>query len=169
MLTSKFRQSRQRAIDDQARRHGNTFNFHDYEEGMYVWLRESQLETTKGNKTDWTYSGPFIIHSKRDNGSYVLRELDGSLLHGHVNAQRLRLFYFRPENQTLRSRIPTRPKPKPTGKVTSISYSSIYSSSAALVHQYIQEEVRREARDALNQGQSRSGALYRVISFDFIS
>ncbi|KAJ3832458.1 hypothetical protein F5878DRAFT_519780, partial [Lentinula raphanica] len=107
---AKVRSSRRRAIDDQLRRHGGKYDFHEYEEGMYVWLRESQLETQKGNKGDWTYSGPFIIHERTEQGAYVLRELDGSVMKGHVHAQRLRVFFFRPENQTLRSRIPTRPK-----------------------------------------------------------
>ncbi|KAJ3831400.1 hypothetical protein F5878DRAFT_549603, partial [Lentinula raphanica] len=92
---AKVRASRQRAIDDQLKRHGGRYDFHEYEEGMYVWLRESQLETQKGNKTDWTYSGPYIIHEKTDNGSFVLRELDGTIMRGHANAQRLRLFFFR--------------------------------------------------------------------------
>ncbi|KAJ3749753.1 hypothetical protein EV360DRAFT_17532, partial [Lentinula raphanica] len=92
---AKVRASRQRAIEDQLRRHGGRYDFHEYEEGMYVWLRESQLETQQGNKTDWTYSGPYIIHEKTDAGSYVLRELDGTIMKGHANAQRLRVFFFR--------------------------------------------------------------------------
>ncbi|KAJ3963826.1 hypothetical protein EV361DRAFT_762697, partial [Lentinula raphanica] len=92
---ARIRASRKRAIEDQLRRHGGKYDFHEYEEGMYVWLRESQLETQKGNKGDWTYSGPFVIHEKTDHGSYVLRELDGTVMRGHVHAQRLRIFFFR--------------------------------------------------------------------------
>ncbi|THU80494.1 hypothetical protein K435DRAFT_622727, partial [Dendrothele bispora CBS 962.96] len=119
-------ESRKRAVDDAAKKYHYKFDFHDFEEGMYVWLRESQLANIKGNKGDWTYSGPYVIHEKRDTGSYVLRELDGTILNGHVNAQRLRLFYFRPDNQTLRSRIPTRPKTRQP-KVTPIEFA--FSSS----------------------------------------
>ncbi|KAJ3816994.1 hypothetical protein F5880DRAFT_1455115, partial [Lentinula raphanica] len=92
---AKVRSTRQRAIDDQLKRHGGRYDFHEYKEGMYVWLRESQLETQKGNKTDWTYSGPYIIHEKTEQGVYILRELDGTIMRGHANAQRLRLFFFR--------------------------------------------------------------------------
>ncbi|KAJ3754881.1 hypothetical protein EV360DRAFT_16930, partial [Lentinula raphanica] len=92
---AKVRLSRKRAIEDQLRRHGGKYDFHEYEGGMYVWLRESQLKTQKGNKGDWTYSGPYIIHKKTKKGAFVLRELDGSVMRGHVHAQRLRLFFFR--------------------------------------------------------------------------
>jgi hypothetical protein len=73
---------------------------------MYVWLRESKLDETKGDKEKWTYSGPYIIHQKRGQGSFILRELSGAILKGHVNIRRLRLFYFRPDNQTLRTKTP---------------------------------------------------------------
>ncbi|KAE9387606.1 hypothetical protein BT96DRAFT_837389, partial [Gymnopus androsaceus JB14] len=73
---------------------------------------ESQLKEQKGNKGDWTYSGPYIIHQKRDHRLYVLRELNGTIMKRHVNTQRLRLFFFRPDNQTLKSRLPTCLKPK---------------------------------------------------------
>ncbi|THU82871.1 hypothetical protein K435DRAFT_603641, partial [Dendrothele bispora CBS 962.96] len=89
------RKSRQCAIDDLERKLGGKFDFHEYEEGMYVWLRESQLDELKGGKGLPTYSGPYIIHEKRSTGSYILRELNGVILPGHVNAQRLRLFYYR--------------------------------------------------------------------------
>ncbi len=71
-------------------------------------MRESQLDTTKGDKGEWTYSGPYIIHQKRANDSFVLRELSGAVLVGHVNIRRLRLFYFRPDNQTLRTSLDPR-------------------------------------------------------------
>ncbi|KAJ6557107.1 hypothetical protein B0H10DRAFT_1846948, partial [Mycena sp. CBHHK59/15] len=76
---------------------------------MYVWLRESRLDETKGHKEKWTYSGPYIIHQKRDRDSFILRELSGAILKGHVNIRRLRLFYFRPENQTLHTNLPAPP------------------------------------------------------------
>jgi hypothetical protein len=72
---------------------------------MYVWLRESKLDETKGDKEKWTYSGPYIIHQKRGQGSFILRELSGAVLKGHVNIRRLRLFYFRPDNQTLKTSL----------------------------------------------------------------
>lgn len=106
----RLRASRKRAIADQAKRHHYQFDFADYEEGMYVWLRELRLDEIKGGKGEWTYAGPYIIHEKRDNDSYLLRELSGAVLRGHVNVRRLRLFFFRPDNQTLRARIKTLPE-----------------------------------------------------------
>ncbi len=106
----RLRASRKRAIEDQAKRHHYQFDFADYEEGMYVWLRESRLDEIKGGKGEWTYAGPYIIHEKRANDSFILRELSGAVLKGHVNIRRLRLFFFRPDNQTLYS--PYRPPPE---------------------------------------------------------
>jgi hypothetical protein len=73
---------------------------------MYVWLRESAIDEIKGGKGMWTYSGPYIIHEKRAHNSFVLKELSGAILPGHVNIRRLRLFYYRPTHQTLRAKIP---------------------------------------------------------------
>ncbi|RDX44195.1 hypothetical protein OH76DRAFT_1359991 [Lentinus brumalis] len=106
----RLRASRKRAIEDQAKRHHHQFDFSDYQEGMYVWLRESRLDEIKGGKGEWTYAGPYIIHEKRANDSFVLRELSGAILKGHVNIRRLRLFYFRPDHQTLHS--PYKPGPE---------------------------------------------------------
>ena len=77
---------------------------------MYVWLRESRLDEIKGGKGEWTYAGPYIIHEKRNKDSFILRELSGAILKGHVNIRRLRLFFFRPDNQTLHT--PYRPPPE---------------------------------------------------------
>ena len=88
------------------KRVGFQWDFSDYEEGMYVWLQESSLDEIKGGKGLWTYSGPYIIHEKRHQDSFVLKELSGAILPGHVNIRRLRLFYYRPTHQTLRAKIP---------------------------------------------------------------
>lgn len=106
----RLRASRRKAIEDQAKRHHYRFDFADYEEGMYVWLRESRLDEIKSGKGEWTYAGPYIIHERRDKESFVLRELSGAVLRGHVNIRRLRLFFFRPDNQTLRTRPPILPE-----------------------------------------------------------
>ncbi|KAJ7743463.1 hypothetical protein DFH07DRAFT_721516, partial [Mycena maculata] len=103
--SNRLRETRRRAIEDLHKRYHFRFDFADYEEGMYVWLRESKLDEIKGDKEKWTYSGPYIIHQKRDRDSFVLRELSGAVLKGHINIRRLRLFYFRPDNQTLRTSL----------------------------------------------------------------
>ncbi|KAE9390388.1 hypothetical protein BT96DRAFT_833488, partial [Gymnopus androsaceus JB14] len=172
--------SRQRAINNLMKRHHNQLDFHEYEPGMYVWLRESQLETQKGNKTDWTYSGPYVIHAKRESGSFVLRELNGAIMHRHVHVQRLRLFFFHPDNQTLNSSIPSRPKIRRT-KVhlmqqvntemsegpseMSLTYSDIHSGHFSTVSTRIQDIVKNEAMEALKNGVSSSNSSYFVCSF----
>lgn len=107
---NKLRESCKKAIDDQAKRQHFQFDFADYEVGMYVWLRESRLDEIKGGKGEWTYAGPYIIHEKRDRDSFILRKLSGAVMRGHVNIRRLRLFVFRPDNQTLRARLRTPPE-----------------------------------------------------------
>ncbi|KAF9257226.1 hypothetical protein L218DRAFT_879948, partial [Marasmius fiardii PR-910] len=79
--------TRQKSIDLMHRTRGSIFNFHDYVPGMYVWLRESHLNGLKGAKGKWTYAGPYIIKEKTENGSYVLQELSGAVLKGHVHPQ----------------------------------------------------------------------------------
>ncbi|KAJ7125855.1 hypothetical protein C8R46DRAFT_828355, partial [Mycena filopes] len=101
----RLRETRRRAIADLHRRQHFMFDFADFNVGMYVWLRESKIDETKGDKEKWMYSGPYIIHQKRDRDSFVLRELSGAILKGHVNIRRLRLFYYRPDNQTLRTSL----------------------------------------------------------------
>jgi hypothetical protein len=105
LACEQLRETRRQSIENYAKKHGYHFDFQNYEEGMYVWLRESQLDETKGGKGEWTYSGPYVIHERRAHDSFVLRELSGAVLKGHVNIRRLRLFYFRPDNQTLRTTL----------------------------------------------------------------
>ncbi|KAJ3748243.1 hypothetical protein EV360DRAFT_28601, partial [Lentinula raphanica] len=100
-----LKKSRREAIENQAKRHHHLFDFSDYEEGMFVWLRESHLDEIKGGKGEWTYAGPYIIHKKLDNDAFILRELSGAVMRGRVNIRHLRLFFFRPDNQTLRSSL----------------------------------------------------------------
>ncbi len=90
----RLRALRVRAIEDQAKCHHYQFDFADFEEGMYVWLRESRLDEIKGGKGEWTYAGPYIIHEKHDRDLFILRELSGAIMKGHINIRRLRLFFF---------------------------------------------------------------------------
>jgi hypothetical protein len=139
--SDKLRKTRERAIEDLHRRNHFAFDFADYEPGMYVWLQESKLDETKGDKEKWTYSGPYIIHQKRGQGSFILREISGAILKGHVNIRRLRLFYFRPDNQTLRTKTPLTniPSPKDTSNshlrldvaLASLGLSAEFSPSSA--------------------------------------
>jgi hypothetical protein len=133
----RIRLSRLRAIEDLHKRNHFQFDFADYEEGMYVWLRESQYDETKGDKGKWTYSGPYVIHEKREHDAFVLRELDGAILKGHVNIRRLRLFYFRPSNQTLKTSL--RPRDRRT-QVANSNYRLDYAL-INMAHYWLETEA----------------------------
>ena len=102
------RLTRSRAIEDFNRKFKNQLSFTDFEVGMWVLRHETWLEGQKGNKDAWRWSGPYIIHEKRPNDSYVLRELDGTVIRGHVTVHRLKLFYYRSDQHLLRSVSPSR-------------------------------------------------------------
>lgn len=106
----RIQESRRQAIENLAKKANYKFDFQDYEEGMYVWLRESALDEIKGGKGEWTYSGPYIIRRKLEHDAFELAELSGAILKGHVNIHRLRLFFYRPDNQTLKTSIHSRPR-----------------------------------------------------------
>jgi hypothetical protein len=110
---AQLRASRRKAMDDATKRNHYKFDFADFEEGMYVWLREAQLDEIKGGKGEWTYSGPYIIHKKLENDAYILRELSGAVRHGAVNIRLLRLFFFRSDHQTLRTKLSIPPSADP--------------------------------------------------------
>ncbi|KAJ3804959.1 hypothetical protein F5876DRAFT_52621, partial [Lentinula aff. lateritia] len=102
----KLRESRCRAVEDMAKLVGFQWDFKDYEVGMYVWLCESAIDKIKGDKRMWTYSGPYIIHKRCDHDAFVLKELSSVILPGHVNIRQLHLFYYRPDHQNLKAKIP---------------------------------------------------------------
>ncbi|KAI0040407.1 hypothetical protein FA95DRAFT_1454415, partial [Auriscalpium vulgare] len=104
-IYAEIRKNRQRSVDDFNAKHAGKFSFSDFAPGMWVLRHETWLDNQHGNKDQWRWAGPFIIHEKRDNKSYVLRELDGTVIRGHVTAHRLKLFYYRAEHQTLRTAI----------------------------------------------------------------
>ena len=72
---------------------------------MYVWLHKSQLNEIKGGKGEWTYASPYIIHKKLENDAFILQELSGAVCCGAVNIHLLRLFFYRPDHQTLCAKL----------------------------------------------------------------
>ncbi|KAF9037212.1 hypothetical protein BJ165DRAFT_1353578 [Panaeolus papilionaceus] len=99
----KARLSREQAITNFHKTYGKSFSFNGFEVGMWVLRHETWLQNQHGNQDRWRWAGPYIIHEKRDNDSYVLCELDGTVIRGHVTQHRLRLFFFRSEKQILKS------------------------------------------------------------------
>ncbi|PIL28590.1 hypothetical protein GSI_08631 [Ganoderma sinense ZZ0214-1] len=93
--------SRQRAIDDYHRRHATRIREGTFDDGTWVLLHESWLDSQHGNKGALRWAGPFVIDSRMPgSGSYRLRELDGTLLRAPAPADRLKIFYYRDELQS---------------------------------------------------------------------
>jgi hypothetical protein len=100
-----LRQSRLKSIENMNKRM-RYHSFKDFEPGMWVWRHETHLEGQHGRKEDMRWAGPFIIHEKHPNDVYTLRELSGVIIRGTVTVHRLKLFYYRPDRQTLKSVVP---------------------------------------------------------------
>ncbi|KAF7371577.1 Retrovirus-related Pol polyprotein from transposon 17.6 [Mycena venus] len=98
----KLTQSRQQSIDNMNRRM-RYHSFSDFEPGMWVWRHETSLEGQHGRKEEMRWSGPYIIHEVHPHKVYTLRELNGTVIRGTVTVHRLKLFYYRPDRQTLKS------------------------------------------------------------------
>ena len=99
--TENVRASRQRAVDDFMRKHAKVIQLSQYEAGTWVLVHETWLDAQHGNKGALRWAGPYVVHERYPSGSYCLRELDGTVLKEHVAANRLRLFFYRNDYQTL--------------------------------------------------------------------
>ncbi|OSC96483.1 hypothetical protein PYCCODRAFT_1354272, partial [Trametes coccinea BRFM310] len=95
--------ARKRAVDDYMKKNAHRIRQEAYEPGTWVLLHETWLDKQHGNKGALRWAGPYIVHSRCENNSYLLRELDGALFRSRVAGSRLRIFYFRDDLQTLRT------------------------------------------------------------------
>jgi transposase InsO family protein len=75
-----------------------------YKSGELVLVRNSEQETRLNRKTKPRYLGPYEVCRRTKGGSYVLKELDGSILHEGVAAFRL-LPYISRYNKALLKKI----------------------------------------------------------------
>lgn len=75
-----------------------------YETGELVLVRNSEQEMRLNRKTKPRYLGPYEVCRKTKGGSYVLKELDGSILKEGVAAFRL-LPYVARHDKSLLKRI----------------------------------------------------------------
>ena len=98
---------RQRAVDDFNSKHERHLSSGDFLLGTWVLLHETWLDSQMGNKGALRWTGPYIVHRKVQNTTYQLRELDGTVMRGSVAANRLKIFYYREEHQTVRTVEPT--------------------------------------------------------------
>ena len=56
-----------------------------------------------GHKGALRWTGPYIVHRQLHDTTYQLRELDGTVMRGSIAANRLKVFYYREEHQTIRT------------------------------------------------------------------
>ncbi|KAI0704769.1 hypothetical protein C8Q76DRAFT_631305, partial [Earliella scabrosa] len=90
-------EARQRAIDDYNKRNAHRIRNAEYEPGTWVLLHETWLDAQHGHKGARRWAGPYIVLCRHQNGSYALCELDGSILRASAPANRVKLFYYRPD------------------------------------------------------------------------
>jgi hypothetical protein len=65
------------------------FHKEDFKDGEFVLMRNSGIESSLDKKSKPRYLGPFIVFRKTKRGSYVLMELDGTLMRKNTAAFRL--------------------------------------------------------------------------------
>ena len=94
---------RQRAVDDFNRKHAHYLSSGTFVLGTWVLLHETWLDAQMGNKGALRWTGPYIVHRQLHDTTYQLRELDGTVMRGSVAANRLKIFYYREDHQTVRS------------------------------------------------------------------
>ena len=97
------KQVRQRAVDDFNRKHAHYLSSGSFVIGTWVLLHETWLDSQMGHKGALRWTGPYIVHRQLRDTTYQLRELDGTVMRGSVAANRLKVFYYREEHQTVRT------------------------------------------------------------------
>ena len=94
---------RQRAVDDFNSKHEHYLSSGSFILGTWVLLHETWLDAQMGNKGALRWTGPYIVHRQMRDTTYQLRELDGTVMRGSVAANRLKVFYYREDHQTVRT------------------------------------------------------------------
>ena len=116
---------RQRAVDDFNSKHERSLSSGDFLLGTWVLLHETWLDSQMGHKGALRWTGPFIVHRKLRDTTYQLRELDGTVMGGSVAANRLKIFYYREEHQTVRTVEPAEHALHVAATSSSSSHASI--------------------------------------------
>ena len=69
--------------------------------GTMVLVYKNFLDNQQGNKGALRWFGPYYVVENRPSGAYVLAELDGTVLSKPIAAQRVKMFYFRENNEPI--------------------------------------------------------------------
>lgn len=103
LALEKQKSVRQRAVEDFNRKHESVLSTGVFAVGTWVLVHETWLDLQKGNKGALRWSGPYIVHRVLRETTYQLRELDGTVRCDSYAANRLKIFYYREEHQTIRT------------------------------------------------------------------
>jgi hypothetical protein len=92
-LYSKVYQARLKVARRFEQDHLRTLKDFDFQRGNLVLMRNTQIEKSLNKKMCARYIGPLVVVSRNYGGTYILAELDGTVLHRPIAAFRL-LPYF---------------------------------------------------------------------------
>jgi hypothetical protein len=94
-------------VENFNKQYSKTHPNNDFQVGTWVWLHEAWLDEQKWNKGAHRWTRPFIIHDrvihKRKLKPYKLRELDGIVKQSMAALDRVKVFYYRPSHQTIKT------------------------------------------------------------------
>lgn len=110
--SAKQKKKREKAAEAFWRKHERSVFAGNYEPGTIVLVYQSWLDDQYGSKGALRWYGPYIVVQRRPSGSYILSELDGTILKKPQAAARVKLFHYRERTDPLiRSVPPTEPDP----------------------------------------------------------
>ena len=84
--TEKSQQKQKEYIDKRVR-------FEEFEIGDKVWVQRKELEHSRSAKFENKRNGPYVIQEKLNNGAYKLSTIEGKILKGYYNSDRLAKYY----------------------------------------------------------------------------
>ena len=93
LFLRRMRESHKELFDD-----GHRIRVTPFARDDLVLLHDTKLEKSYSHKLTFRWLGPFrIAEVNADKGTYILKELDGSIMKGTVNGSRLKRFHSRAE------------------------------------------------------------------------
>ncbi|KZO94592.1 hypothetical protein CALVIDRAFT_455497, partial [Calocera viscosa TUFC12733] len=88
-LQNEVYQARLRYAAQFLRNHETTIHDYDFQPGQLVLVRNTRIENDLGRKTKARYFGPLIVVHRNAGGSYIIADLDGSILRVRIAAFRV--------------------------------------------------------------------------------
>ena len=95
--------ARYKSVEAYIQHNQNVIKDYDFQWGDLVLVRNSQIKTEHNRKAKPQYNGPMVVVRRTEGGSYILVELDGSVLCHCYAAFRVVPYHSRPR-VTVRSK-----------------------------------------------------------------